>query len=690
MNKIITIFLFLWGVIFPNSSYAQDQCCIGDCNCGPCFIPTQIPIYDSTGMIIGVTTICIPDPCCIDPCFCICCEPPCDGGPDVQGPIDPNDLIPPASVGDQGWIRRDQELPFRVLFENLPAATLAAQQVVIVVPLMANVDYGSFRLGEVGFGDYYSPMPPGTREFDQVLPVAAQFGVDVRVLAGIDTATGVAQWIFQSLDPDTGEPPLDPLAGFLPPNIPDQGNGEGFANFSILPDPAAQTYDQIDFMADIVFDENEPIATPMALLTIDADAPISTVSPAVTAPDAQHLRLHWSGTDVGSGLDHYTLFGSDNGAPYVPWLVETDTSSGLLPAVEGHTYRILCVARDSVRNAEQKTQHDLEVVFQRWFADADGDGYGTAGAEAGVGSAAPAGYVADTTDCNDANPAIHPNATEICNGFDDNCDGLSDLADPNVQDDSLARAAVKVYLQGPYVSALQLMHDSLRVKNLIPLTEPYTGLTGFTHTGGGGEQTTPAVLAVTGLDAIVDWVFLELRGSANPAQVLATRSALVQRDGDVVDVDGISPVSFNVLASQSFFITVRHRNHLGVQLGAAVFYPDCDPLETDFTATPPEGFYDFNGLNAAQKTVSGKFVLWAGNGRVDFQLKYNGSNNDRTTVLAVVGLATPNAVVPGYNLNDYNLDGLVKYNGSANDRNVLLGNVGIVTPSAVVWDQTAR
>jgi len=75
---------------------------------------------------------------------------------------------------------------------------------------------------------------------------------------------------------------------------------------------------------------------------------------------------------------------------------------------------------------------------------------------------------------------------------------------------------------------------------------------------------------------------------------------------------------------------------------------------------------------------------------VDLQLKYNGSNNDRTTILAVVGLATPNAIVPGYNLNDYNLDGVVKYNGSANDRNVLLGNVGIATPSAVVHDQTAR
>ncbi len=46
--------------------------------------------------------------------------------------------------------------------------------------------------------------------------------------------------------------------------------------------------------------------------------------------------------------------------------------------------------------------------------------------------------------------------------------------------------------------------------------------------------------------------------------------------------------------------------------------------------------------------------------------------------------------MPGYKVEDYNLDGQVKYNGSANDRNVLLGNVGIATPSAVVHDQVGR
>ncbi len=59
-----------------------------------------------------------------------------------------------------------------------------------------------------------------------------------------------------------------------------------------------------------------------------------------------------------------------------------------------------------------------------YYQDADGDGYG--GSTTKNACIAPAGYVSLSGDCNDSNPAIHPNATEVCNGLDDNCNGQID------------------------------------------------------------------------------------------------------------------------------------------------------------------------------------------------------------------------------------------------------------------------
>lgn len=63
-------------------------------------------------------------------------------------------------------------------------------------------------------------------------------------------------------------------------------------------------------------------------------------------------------------------------------------------------------------------------ALQTFYADADGDGFGTA-AETTLACELPAsGYSADTTDCDDTNASIHPGATEICsNGVDEDCDG---------------------------------------------------------------------------------------------------------------------------------------------------------------------------------------------------------------------------------------------------------------------------
>jgi hypothetical protein len=60
-----------------------------------------------------------------------------------------------------------------------------------------------------------------------------------------------------------------------------------------------------------------------------------------------------------------------------------------------------------------------------WYADTDSDGYGDAATSTDACSA-PSGFVADGTDCDDADTGANPGATETCNGVDDNCDGTTD------------------------------------------------------------------------------------------------------------------------------------------------------------------------------------------------------------------------------------------------------------------------
>ena len=72
-----------------------------------------------------------------------------------------------------------------------------------------------------------------------------------------------------------------------------------------------------------------------------------------------------------------------------------------------------------------------------FYQDADGDGYGNprVSKEACV---VPEGYVEDNSDCNDYNAADNPEAVEVCDGYDNDCDGAIDEGFPDTDSDGLA------------------------------------------------------------------------------------------------------------------------------------------------------------------------------------------------------------------------------------------------------------
>ena len=249
----------------------------------------------------------------------------------------------------------------------------------------------------------------------------------------------------------------------------------------------------------------------------------------------------------------------------------------------------------------------------------------------------------------------------------------------------LPSVAMRVFLQGPFDTNTALMHDDLRAAGLIPSTEPYTAL-GFNYAGVGWPDTLdPAIFDATGNDAIVDWVVVDLypaidllEGHGNAEHY--SRPALVQRDGDVVGLDGSSPLVLN-MPYGPYHAGVRHRNHLGA------FSRFSHPFGASTTTI------DFtNWLSTAcwGEAMHGDSLfdtnrqLWCGNVNFDLKLRYIGANNDRDPILQAIGGAVPNLVVSGvYSNADVNMDGKVKYIGAHNDRDPILVNIGGVAPAAV-------
>ncbi|HEY0976053.1 MAG TPA: hypothetical protein VGE21_01175 [Flavobacteriales bacterium] len=235
---------------------------------------------------------------------------------------------------------------------------------------------------------------------------------------------------------------------------------------------------------------------------------------------------------------------------------------------------------------------------------------------------------------------------------------------------------IALLLQGPFDIATGLMHDSLRTRGLLPLQEPFTALG---HPAVGlqqGARLEPEALLVSGPGALVDWVFLELRAADDPALIIAARAAVVQRDGDVVDMDGLSPVHISVLPG-SYHLALRHRNHLPVMtlaplaLGTGVNTADL------ITGTPALHVAD------AQAQQGPHHLMRQGDVNGDGRVQYTGASNDRDPVLLAVGGVVPTQTINGYHSADVNMDGTVKYTGSLNDRDPILITIGGIVPTAV-------
>jgi hypothetical protein len=130
--------------------------------------------------------------------------------------------------------------------------------------------------------------------------------------------------------------------------------------------------------------------------------------------------------DINPGVDEVCGDGVDNNCDGLIDVGPDNDSDGFDSCVDCldddiNSYPGAAELCDEVdNNCDDLVDNDVEYVD--WYPDSDGDGYGDP-AGTTINDCAPVdGHAAASDDCDDGDDTIHPNADELCNGIDDDCD----------------------------------------------------------------------------------------------------------------------------------------------------------------------------------------------------------------------------------------------------------------------------
>lgn len=204
---------------------------------------------------------------------------------------------------------------------------------------------------------------------------------------------------------------------------------------------------------------------------------------------------------------------------------------------------------------------------------------------------------------------------------------------------------LKVFLEGAYLDP-DSMRTYLAENSLLPQTQPYHQLPWMYE----GTEMVDQFPSNT-----VDWVLISLYQAGNNTELVAQRAALLLKNGIVADVDGTADgVKFpNLPPNQSYYVAVRHRNHLAV-MSANPFVPDGSVY--DFTNSATQAL----GTNQLKPVNGGYFALKAGD--ID--------SNGVITVADFNLYSAQSSAIMQYNDADVQLNGSV----TVADFNLFAGN----------------
>ncbi|RKY75090.1 hypothetical protein DRQ07_12410, partial [candidate division KSB1 bacterium] len=219
----------------------------------------------------------------------------------------------------------------------------------------------------------------------------------------------------------------------------------------------------------------------------------------------------------------------------------------------------------------------------------------------------------------------------------------SNIAKWNAESFSV-RVQVKVFLEGPYDTVSGQMKTSLYSAGIIPLTSPYSE----------DPRTVGSIPA-----DIVDWVLVSLRVTADGAPV-AYKSAFLRNDGCIVADDGTTEYITLNAAEGTYYVVIKHRNHLDVMSNTAQSLSASSSTLFNFT-TDGTRYYLSDGTvpsDAAINLSDNKWAMYAGDADGNGFITADDLNNQWR----------PNNGTYGYKNSDMNMDTYI----NAHDKNRIL------------------
>ena len=337
------------------------------------------------------------------------------------------------------------------------------------------------------------------------------------------------------------------------------------------------------------------------------------------------------------------------------------------------------------------TDDDNDTVLTKYEApDRSGDGNPTPDARDTDNDGEP-DYL-DTDDDGDSSPTKDEYPDPNGDGNPDDAVDHDNNGYPSwldASEDFIVTIQVRTLLNGTYNSTTGMMNNELFKKGFVPDMQPYGELkTAFGYGNStstvspfdynGTETMSTAVKTATDGNAPVDWVLVELRDPLDPTLRKGITAAVLQRDGDIVDaVTGNTQLQIFDTNDGSYYVAVRHRNHLGVMTAAPLNLTTAASTPIDFTL-PATNVFGGHSARLQNNTVA---LMWSGDTNNSNTIILSGPGSDSNVILGSVLVAPENTLVnsnyqlSGYYATDLNMDGYVIFTGPGNEVNLLIGSV---------------